>query len=96
MVTVAETKKKAPKTQEEAQEGSCEERAIDAIKKTFPNEEGQISIRHLWTSEGVHRFRVNWWSLKEGAIKRSEFVRVIEKGKELTVRIVKNDDKPSL
>jgi hypothetical protein len=62
-------------------------RILDAIHDAFPQISEKISIRHLWTDENVHRFRVNWRS-KEGEqlIVRSEFVKVIEEGKELIVR----------
>lgn len=93
---MATATKTTSKTREKAHDGFSEEQTTEAIKSTFSQQEGQISIRYLWTSEGVHRFRVNWWSPEQGAIKRSEFVRVIEVGKKLTVKVVKNDDnKPS-
>jgi hypothetical protein len=40
------------------------------------NHDGHLRVRHLWTSENVHRFRANWW--KEAAIVTSLFLRVQE------------------
>jgi len=37
----------------------------EMIQKHFKNKQGDISIRHLWSIEDVHRFRVNFWIKKE-------------------------------
>lgn len=76
---------KSPKKAEQAQKGEfIREDLMEAIRKAFKETKGRIDARFLWTTCGVHRFRVNCWSDVE--IHHSEFVRVIEENRELTVR----------
>ena len=73
----------------------------DAVKKRFSKEEiehavayrfrdikGRIAIKHLWTKESVHRFRVNWWSKNQ--IESSKYVIVVEKNNNLVVKDIKD------
>ncbi len=56
----------------------------NAIKRNFSTDTGRIAIRHLWSLDPVHRFRVNWWN-EEGII-RSRYLKVVadEEGIEIT------------
>lgn len=80
--------KEAPNNPEKAEQSPrgkfIREDLIEAIKKAFEGTNGRIDARFLWTSCGVHRFRVNCWNDRE--IQQSEFVHVIEENRKLTVR----------
>ena len=39
--------------------------AQDAIRKAFPCE-GDLSVRHLWSTDGFSRFRANWFREEGG------------------------------
>ena len=75
-----------PKKAEHAQQKGkfTKDELIEAVKKAFKGTTSRIDPRYLWTDGGVHRFRVNCWS--DATIQHSEFVHVIEKIGELTVR----------
>ncbi len=86
MTAKVEDAPKRPQKAEQAQrEGKfTREALIEAVKKAFQGVEGRIDPRYLWSDAGGHRFRVNCWN--DVAIQYSEFVRVIEDGRKLTVR----------
>jgi hypothetical protein len=42
--------------------------ARDAILKAFPYE-GDLRVRHLWSTGGFSRFRANWFRQVEGEMK---------------------------
>lgn len=39
--------------------------AEDAIRKAFPCE-GNLRVHHLWSTNGLSRFRVNWFHEENG------------------------------
>lgn len=39
--------------------------AQEAIRRAFPYE-GDLRVRHLWTTRGISRFRANWFREVEG------------------------------
>ena len=60
-----------------------------AITAEYSNVSGRIDIRWLWSCNGVHYFRVNWWELCRGGlgqrIWRSAFVSVAPTDSDLLV-----------
>jgi hypothetical protein len=48
----------------EAQDVLAQE-AQDVIRKAFPCE-GDLRIRHLWSTDGISRFRANWFREEDG------------------------------
>lgn len=51
------------------------EEIIKALEKDLPENQGKRSIKHLWTDQNSHRFRINWW--ESGKIINSVFVRIL-------------------
>lgn len=46
--------------------------AQNAIRKAFPYEGDDLVVRHLWSTDGISRFRANWFREADGKMK---FVR---------------------
>jgi len=59
------------------------EEAKHAVKAAFPAVKGTISVRYLWTTGSVHRFRANWW--RENGICDSKFLHVTQKNDKIKV-----------
>jgi hypothetical protein len=61
-----------------------------AISAEFCDVAGHMDVRWLWSRNGVHYFRVNWWRLRgtgfERYIWRSAFVTVAEAESGMVVR----------
>ena len=60
-----------------------------AIAAKFFELSGRMDIRELWSRDGMHYFRVNWWKFRsdcsEQCISRSAFVTVVENENGLAV-----------
>lgn len=86
MSTTAEkTPKIVKKTEQPPRKGQFSPDDLkEAVLNAFREVSGRVDAKYLWTDGGMHRFRVNIWV--ESTIQKSEFVRVIEEGKKLTVR----------
>lgn len=82
--------KKAAKLSEQENRPSLytEDELEKAIKRKFAAEPGKISIRHLWSIDSMHRYRVNWWGNKDGedCIISSRYLKIVadEEGIEIT------------
>jgi len=64
----------------------------EAIRLYFLSEPGKIAIKHLWSDEHLHTFRVNWWGPGETGIITSKFIRVkAEPEKEIQINIKRTE-----
>lgn len=85
MNTMQKTQEDCEKTEQSQQKGEfLLEDITKAILRAFQDIRGKIDVKHLWTDNGVHRFRVNCWT--SVMIHHSEFVYVTEENGKLTVR----------
>jgi len=57
--------------------GVLAQEAQNVIRKAFPYE-GDLRVRHLWSTDGFSRFRANWFCEEDGktAIVKSLFLCV--------------------
>ena len=81
-----EPKQKKGKKRETACHNKCESKEFlraltDRIKEKYPHK-GRIAPIYLFTSDGIHRFRVNWWlesgRWAENQVTFSAFIKVCE------------------
>lgn len=86
MVTEVEKAPRLPKKTEQSQQKAkfVLKDLIEVLKNAFKGVQGKMDVRYLWTDDGVHRFRVNWWM--NSMIQQSKFVHMIEENEKFTVR----------
>ena len=61
--------------------------AQNVIRKAFPCE-GDLRVRHLWTTDGFSRFRANWFREEDGKMRivKSLFLCVARTTDDLAVQ----------
>lgn len=59
------------------------EEIIKALEEDLPKNQGKRNIKHLWTDQNTHRFRVNWWDSDK--IISSVFVRVFAENERIEI-----------
>jgi hypothetical protein len=67
--------------------GVFAQEAQNVIRKAFPYE-GDLRVRHLWTTDGFSRFRANWFREVDGKtmIVKSLFLSVARIADDLAVQ----------
>ena len=67
--------------------GVLAQEAQNVIRKAFPYE-GDLRVRHLWTTDGFSRFRANWFREVDGRtmIVKSLFLSVARTADDLAVQ----------
>lgn len=68
--------------------GVLAQEAQDVIRKAFPHEGDDLIVRHLWSSDGIARFRANWVRQVDGKRKfvKSLFLCVTREADGLVVQ----------